>query len=188
MRYALAVLLTLAFTLATVQTASADSTTPRYHPGATVTVPLKDGGKIVVTSEGGPVIGRGYAIHKLGDPADWVSTTVTVSNCCGQVLFTYNLTTNFYWDGGTLLQVSQGTTARVYWQGWQVASNDRNWYWTQYPVRALSWARGEFDYYQWVPILGYTFLVRQCVINIEHTIDGFGGKSWTWNRNGSAGC
>ena len=136
--------LALAFTIFGATPANADTGGPAgqgvLQAGQHITIPLKDGRTLTIETTASPVIGRGLA-RKMGDPSSWIETTVVVSTSFGTTAATYKLHTDYYWDAGTLIQVSPMGTPRVYAPGYGFAYNNVGWFWLAYPSQARSWGR-----------------------------------------------
>ena len=176
--------LALAFTIFGATPANADTGGPAgqgvLQAGQHITIPLKDGRTLTIETTASPVIGRGLA-RKMGDPSSWIETTVVVSTSFGTTAATYKLHTDYYWDAGTLIQVSPMGTPRVYAPGYGFAYNNVGWFWLAYPSQARSWGQAEVDSWIWTP--WGTALFTQCFITLNHNVTGWGQASGTYTRS-----
>jgi hypothetical protein len=144
----------------------------RIVPGQTVTIPLRGGVTLTVVTTAGDRVPRGQAI-KMGDPSSYIETTAVFATGFGTAAATYKLHTDWYWDGGSIIQVTPYTIPYVYVAGFGFAYQSTGWYWTTYPTSAKSYSYSELDSYVWTPY--GSALIWQCRFHIEHYVNGWGG-------------
>lgn len=182
MRRYLALLAALA--LATNLTASpafADTHPQRLVPGQTVTLPLRGGGVLTLTTTATRRIPLGRVTN---DPSSYIETTATFYTGFGTIAATYKLHTDWYWDGTNITQVSPYDTPTAIAPGYSFAWHNTSWRWVVQPTNAESRGAAELDSWLWTP--NGSILVWYCQFHLLHEVDGSGGAYGQYGTD--SGC